>query len=284
MHDKYTIPLLIFGTLVLIMLVFIITSFLIIHKQRQRRNILEKNEIAYKYQNHLLRTRLEVEEAALKGISREIHDHVNQILGVVRMNLFHVPKAVSTAEANRYVEESNAMVKDAIDHLRDLSHTLSGSGIKKMGLIQAIRKELNNVSLHTKLTCVLHCDEEELPLSGEQELLVFRVVQEALVNIVKHASATEVDVHIDYVRDELRIEVCDNGTGFNPVSLSDGIGLVNMHERATLLKATLNISSEAGVGSTVSLCLGLPDIGINGEENATPENSKNCYYRRSSDC
>ncbi len=269
MPEKYVIPLIIFGTLVLVMLVFIITTFLIIHRQRVRRHEMEKKELAYQYQNQLLQTRLEVEELALKNISREIHDHVNQILGVVRMNLFHIPKAGSQEEANRYTEETNLMVRDAIDHLRDLSHTLSGSGIEKMGLINAIRKELNNISVHTGTSCTLHCDEEALPLSGEQQILVFRIIQEALVNIVKHARATAVNIFIDYQDDRLRIVVQDNGNGLEPGSLYDGLGLVNMHERAALLHGTLNIRSEPGNGCTVTLCLDLPEHGLNTDHHGT---------------
>lgn len=270
MPEKYVIPLIIFGTLVLVMLVFIITTFLIIHRQRVRRHEMEKNELAYQYQNQLLKTKLEVEELALKNISREIHDHVNQILGVVRMNLFHIPKAGSQEEANRYTEETNLMVRDAIDHLRDLSHTLSGSGIEKMGLINAIRKELNNISLHTETSCTLHCDEEEvLPLSGEQQILVFRIIQEALANIVKHAQASKVNIYINYRNNELCIAVHDNGNGLEPGSLSDGLGLVNMHERAALLKGTLDVRSEPGNGCTVTLCMDLPEQGLNTDYHGT---------------
>lgn len=263
MHDKYYIPLIIFGTLVFIMFVFILTTFLIIHKQRQRRYQLERSETEYKYRNQLLLSRLEVEELALKTVSSEIHDNVNQILGIVRMSLFHARQSYSREETDATVDEANDMVKDVIDNLRNLSHTLSGSGINKMGIINAIRKELANIHAHSQVQTKLVCEEEDLPLEGEQELLVFRIIQEALSNVIKHACASMVEIAITYAGDQLAISVRDNGVGItadHDARDTGGIGMVNMHERAKILGGTLTIESEKGAGCTLRLQMHLPEV------------------------
>ncbi|RZL20418.1 MAG: hypothetical protein EOO89_00245 [Pedobacter sp.] len=265
MHENNFIPLIIFGTLVFVMLVFILTTFLIIHKQRQKRNLLEKRETAYKYQNQLLRTRLEVEQLALKSVSREIHDNVNQILGIVRMNLFYAMRTETRGESNAVIAEANDMAKEAIDHLRNLSHTLSGSVIKKMGLVNAVRKELHNISALSSINVSLLCEEEELPVSAEEEILIFRIIQESLSNIIKHADATQIVITISLVFNELSIAISDNGTGMMETteSTSEGLGMLNMYERAALLNGHLHFESVPGKGMNVNLKIKVRDDGKN---------------------
>ena len=255
MHENNFIPLIIFGTLVFVMLVFILTTFLIIHKQKQKQNLLERRETEYKYQNQLLRTRLEVEELALKSVSREIHDNVNQILGIVRMNLFYAVQTETREESNTVVAEANDMAKEAIDHLRNLSHTLSGSGINKMGLVSAIRKELSNISSLSNIEANLLCDEEDQPVTAEEEILIFRIIQEALSNILKHAKATQIVIIIKHFFNDLFIAISDNGAGLEEAGekVSDGLGMVNMYERAALLNGELNFESVPGKGLRVTL-------------------------------
>lgn len=249
MAADYIISFILFGSLLLVMLAGIIIAFMVIHKQRIKQYKMKLNETAYSYQNELLRTRIEVQEQAFNRISREIHDNVGQVLSITRMKLHHARNNEMYEGMKQAMLEAGEAISKSVKDLRNLSHILNGKMIEKLDLTEAIEKELSYIrSLH-RLTCTFSYSPALPSTNNEQNLLLFRIIQEALHNIVKHAAATEIDITLIYEDEALQLRIFDNGKGFDPEKADTGLGLINIRQRTELLQGQLSIRSAPEIGT-----------------------------------
>jgi signal transduction histidine kinase len=224
-----------------------------VHRQRQKKHAAELEMAEYRNRNEILNIRLEVEERTVNLISYEIHDNINQVLGIVRMQLLNAMRQESKKTADVIIEESCGRLKYAVTQLRELSHILSSKAVGKMGLVNMVQKELAYIKSTTMLECSFHCSEEELPLGPEQELLVARITQESFHNIIRHSRATAIDVGIDIGEKFITISITDNGIGMDIEQLPDneGVGFTNLRARLELLHGSMEIKSGKGKGTTL---------------------------------
>lgn len=257
MLDRHLIPLIVFGSLLAIMFCFIIVSFLIIHRQRLRQHQAQLKEKEYQFNTVLLRTRIEMQEHAMKIISQEVHDNVNQVLGITKLLWEEAIPRLPTEEIRNLIRQSADRLSTTITDLRNMSHLFNGQMIGELGLEDAIRKELEHLRALHKLDWVFTCPNEVPELGPEIELLVFRITQEAIYNAVQHANAKNIVVTLHYHRPKLVLSVADDGRGFD-VDLTrkpSGLGIANMKERAACLNGVLAFDSQPGQGTTVTLTL-----------------------------
>ena len=191
-------------------------------------------------------------------ISRELHDSIGQVLGTVKFELYTVGATCSDPKSKQTILECNHLIDQTIIDIRNISHSLNSDLIRRIGLIQAISKEIEQLKNRKRIRAALQISGEDGYLSGEQELMVFRIFQEALKNTLKHAGASQLSVIMDCSPTLFLIEIADNGRGFNPENTRiDSIGLANMYERAKALNASLVVSSAPLSGCTVRLNLPL---------------------------
>ena len=242
------------GTIILMLFAFTLVIFLIVHKKKRYEHLLEKQQMENNYQNQLLLSKLEVQEQSFKYFSGEIHDNIGQILSMVKMQLYSIRSSSHEDEVVAKANGCTELLGKAITDLRNISHTLNSDFVHNAGLAAAIEKDLEYIRSAKDVKCTLHVVGEEYELGSERELMVFRIIQEAIANAVKHASPTTIDIHLDYKPGNVSIAITDNGSGFNTnAKITDGLGLNNMHVRAELLKGELNVTSEKEKGTTVKL-------------------------------
>jgi signal transduction histidine kinase len=142
----------------------------------------------------------------------------------------------------------------SINDIHSLSHLLNGRQMKKIGLIEAIHKELKFVNSVYCMSCTFTYD--PLPdMGSDKNLLLFRIVQEAVYNSLRHGCASELAIRIKYDEKGLLMKIKDNGRGFNPSGLgrNSGIGLSNIRERIKLLGGTMRLESSPDLGTTLFL-------------------------------
>ena len=246
----------IIGTLVLLLFAFTLVIFLITHKKKRYEHLLEKQAMENNYHNQLLQSRLEVQEQSFKYFSEEIHDNIGQLLSMVKMQLYNIKSSSGEPDIVEKATASNELLGKAITDLRNISHTMNSAFVDKAGLESAIAKDLEYIQSAKEVQCTLHKTGEPYNLGNEQELLVFRIVQEAIANAIKHASPTIVDVSLHYAPEGLKVEIKDNGAGFDMQTIaSNGLGLNNMQVRARLLNGDLKVISEKNKGTIVTLDL-----------------------------
>lgn len=232
---------------------FFIVYFLMAYRYKQKKNLQEKLDLINAFQQELLRTQLEIQEQTFKTISQEIHDNIGQVLSLAKMNL-----ATSDIEQEHKSAEKVFTAKDlvskAIQDLRDLSRTLNTETIVSMGLLKAVETELQLIQKTASLETAMNVDGTVSRLEPQKELILFRIVQEALHNVIKHSNAHQVTVDALYSNQYLYLKISDDGHGFNITEETAGSGLRNMQSRAKLIGAEWNISSN-GQGTLINISI-----------------------------
>jgi len=256
MNEGHIVIVLIMGTFILMIFAFFMVIFLIAYKKKRYQHLLEKQELEHNYRNQLLLSRLEVQEQSFKYFSEEIHDNIGQLLSIVKMQLYNIRNSSHEEEVVTKANDCNELLGKAISDLRNISHTLNSAFVSNAGIADAIEKDLEYIRSAKDLKCTLHVTGEEYSLGSERELLIFRIIQEAISNAVKHASPSAIDVYLDYKPACLSVIIEDNGSGFNThENTKGGIGLNNMHVRSDLLKGDLQINSVKEKGTTIKLTI-----------------------------
>jgi len=242
------------GTLAFLVFVTFLVLIVIEYRKRQLRHITEQLQLKHQYQSELLQTELEVQEQSFKYLSEEIHDNIAQTLSLAKIRMYKLSEKIADSQLKENLEISTELVGNALNDLRNLSHILNGGLIAKLLLKESIEKELNYISdakeIHTQLT-VTGCVYEPDP---EKKLMIFRIIQEAVNNAIKHGLANEINITLNYQPAGLNIKIEDNGTGFdlNNIENNKGLGLHNMHVRAKMLGG-IHIQSEKDKGTVVTL-------------------------------
>jgi signal transduction histidine kinase len=200
------------------------------------------------------------QEEERKKLSRELHDHVGQMLTALRMELGRIDRVRGpvAAEIPAAVAECRQLVDNVVRTVRDLSLGLRPSMLDDFGLQPALEWHIRDVSRRFGLTVDLttHGDLDTLP--EPHRTCIYRVVQEALTNCVRHARATRVQVQLDRRGEALEASVSDDGSGFEQVSRPTGLGLRGIEERVRDLKGSVTVTTAPRGGTTIRVVLPLP--------------------------
>ena len=256
MDDSYIVTMLISVSILITLLLFFITLFVLVNKNKHRGLYLEKKELEHQFEKELLTTRLEVQEQSLNIISHEIHDNICQILGRVKNNLYAIEYNVNIEDSGNLLHEATTLVGQSIDDLRTISHVLNPEYIRRIGLEDSIKKELEHLKSFYKLNSKLELSGDTLDIPQEKGIILFRIIQEALGNIVKHAKATHVHLRIEYSDSSIIMTIIDNGIGFDIDTIKSknkGIGLINMEQRVSLIDGSISIKSNINKGTILSI-------------------------------
>ncbi|MEO6454857.1 MAG: PAS domain-containing protein, partial [Ginsengibacter sp.] len=191
------------------------------------------------------------QESERSEIGRELHDNVNQLLGATRLYIDMARR--DNVNRDSLLVNSSAYTLQAIDEIRKLSKTLITPLINEMGLTDAIKDLADDIMLvqPVKINLVTKDFTEEI-LNEKFKLNLFRIVQEQLNNILKHAKAHTVSIKFIQTPDEIDLIIIDDGVGFDTTKRKKGVGLINIKSRVELYKGNMLIVSETGHGCTVS--------------------------------
>lgn len=252
--DRYQEILAVIITVVILFMALLCVMVLIMfnHQRRKFRYAQEKRAMSEAYQKQLLESRLEIQEETFDTISREIHDNVGQLLSLAKVQL-NIAGQSATADKD-LLEDIKTNVGQAMTDLRDIAKSLSSERLQWIPLTQAVSQELQRIGRNGLMQCHLRTVGEEHPLPEQSKTIAFRMVQESLQNILKHAQATEIKVLFDFADIGLHIHIHDNGLGFDTEKVATGgLGLQNIKNRAALMGGHVDINSASGEGTTIIL-------------------------------
>jgi signal transduction histidine kinase len=192
-------------------------------------------------------------------LSRELHDGLAQVISYLLVRLDTVRNLVEDGRTGAAVAELEAL-RSAVDNLNvDVRESIAGlrSRVVERGLVEALHDYLDEFEERYGIHTELRLDGPRTATSPNADLQLFRVVQEALTNVRKHASANEVRVGVACGEEGLEIVVADNGTGFEvPGTPSDrAFGMMSMRERAASLGGSCTFTSKPGRGTTITICV-----------------------------
>jgi PAS domain S-box-containing protein len=199
---------------------------------------------------------LEVQEKERQALSRELHDELGQALTAVKLHLQRIMRQSNASGFAERLEECVRITDGALQQVRGLSLWLRPPQLDDLGLEAALRWQVLHMAEAGGLEVRFAADPDMPRLSPEIEVACFRVAQEAMTNVVRHANARHLDVELRRREGELEVRVRDDGCGFDEPALRRGparasVGLVGMHERVALVHGSLEIHSRPGAGTEV---------------------------------
>jgi len=244
------------ATFLIISLVVIVFFALITNQKRKFLFKKKMEDLHNNFTRELLTSKVEIREETLKGVASELHDNVGHMvtLGLMHLNLMPV---LQSGSDETQLQEARHQLNKALDSLRDISKNMNSDMLLQGGMIEAINRQLNRLRKSSFYEIEFIKEGAEPVLKDEQHgLIIFRIVQESITNIVRHSKAKKIRTQVKTSEKDLFIRINDNGIGF-PVketleNAERGIGLRNMFTRAELIGASLKIeSSNTGTTSTL---------------------------------
>ena len=249
---EFIVVFIIISVLLSLALVVFITVIIYRYQQKQNAYFKDIETLKTSHQNALLQSQLEMQEQTFQNISREIHDNIGQKLTLAKLHLNTLNYA-DTDKSVSQVDDSINMISEAINDLSDISRSMSSEIILNNGLIKALDFEAAQLTKSGKYKICFSTTGQPVFLDENTELVLFRIAQEALNNIVKHAGASEINIQLHYDSVLLAMTINDNGRGFCIDENSFGTGLLNMKKRANMLKGNLSISSTPKICTQIKI-------------------------------
>ena len=248
------------GTALLLVLSFFIVTFLFFFRQKQIRHQSELSVLREAHQRELLQAQLETQNQTLQHVADELHDHVGQMLAVVLLYLNVLHEETNETPYQERVTTLLTHTATLVDDVRALSKSLSTDTIARFGLVACLTLEMERINRADRTTqATLQVVGEPYMLGEQTEIVLLRMVQEALNNALKHAHDTAITLTLDYRSDLLVLTVADEGPGFSMDEVAarplagSGQGLHNLRRRALLLGGTCTWQTAPQQGTCVQL-------------------------------
>ena len=256
-HYNITVFLLLVTLLILILGRFILTV-LFLYRKKQIAYMKELEIIKSEFERNLLSAQLEMQEQTFQNISREIHDHICLNLTLAKLNLVTIDHE-DKDQFNNNINSSVEILGESIHELSDISHSLNPEIIESSGLITTLEIETEKMKKLNLFQITMSINGNPVYMDSHKELFIFRIIQEAFNNILKHAKAKNVLLQLYFHEDHIVAKIKDDGTGFRAEQVNENgttkpkSGLLNMKKRAKLINGSCEIISEINNGTTIHL-------------------------------
>jgi signal transduction histidine kinase len=251
----YTI---VFGSVLVITLGIFIIIFLLQYQKKRFNHKQEIIQLQQSIQETLLQSQLEIKEQTLQHISYELHDNLGQVASLIKINL-NTLQLEDTAKAAGKIEDTKELTRQLIGDLKALSISLNSDRLQQTGLSNALQQEVERLNKTGQFIATYSPPEYTPVLDSNKTIILYRMVQEVLNNMVKHSGAQHISVLFTASENLITLALSDDGAGFDIAEKmnSGGAGLQNLQNRAKLIQAQLTIQSSPGTGTHVQIELPL---------------------------
>lgn len=225
-----------------------------IAEQEREIEIQKKEKILKEQELNAIDAMIEGQEKERQRLASDLHDSVGATLSAAKLQFDHIAKNRNKLEQlDELFEKTGSLLTDAYDEVRSMAHLKNSGVIAKKGLLPAVEKLAKNASHSHGLVIEVQDFGLTEKLEGSLEIAIFRIIQELVTNIIKHANATEASILITQHDDNLSIIVEDNGVGFNirNISTKDGMGLSSIETRVEHLEGTMEVDSTLDKGTNI---------------------------------
>ena len=236
----------------------LVLSIAVFSYYKRNRLIQQKKlqEAVMKQQEMATKAVMDAEENERKRIAADLHDGIGQMMSAAKMNLSVFESELSfknEAQKNSF-ENVIGLIDESCKEIRSVSHQMMPNALLKSGLASAIREFIDRID-NRVISVSLHTEGLDERIDSNKETVLYRVIQECVNNVLKHAAATRLDISLIKDTDGISITIEDNGKGFDPSAMDafNGIGLKNMKSRINYLKGSIDFDSKTGKGTLVAI-------------------------------
>ena len=197
---------------------------------------------------------METQEENWRQTAAELHDSLGQNLLVLNNSILQLEQQVTGKEITRNeLKELSDIVQDAIEEVRRISENLYPHQLSRLGLTSSIESMVRKVDSVSMIDFDVRAENIDNMLPEEEEINFYRIIQEAVNNIIKHSGAKKALIEIYKDDKYIYTKIEDDGIGFSPYVLHSGLGIESMHERANLIRGNINMTSKRNYGSKILL-------------------------------
>jgi signal transduction histidine kinase len=250
----------VFGTILLLALGAVLISFIFLYQRKKHRHQQEMIYIEERFTREMLYSKNEIQEQTLQHIASEIHDNFNPTLSVINLNLASVLPQVGGL-AKETITDTKLIVKQLMAEMKALSISLNTDHVSRIGFPRALEQYADRLHKTGFYTISLHSSGDQYRLSPNKEIILLRMCQEVMNNVVKHAHANAITIQLVYSPGLFKVMISDNGKGFDHDAVLtnsknlDSTGLRNLRMRAIAIDATMDITSKMEKGTTVTILI-----------------------------
>lgn len=228
-------------------LVIIVIVLFSVFARRKNRLLLEQEKARKAFDRELTESQIEIREQTLRNISWELHDNIGQLMTLAKI------QSQMAKDKPEMINEVTETIGTGLDELRALSKLINPEALKSLSLKDAVSLEIERFNRLKFIAATLTVNGAVLPIEGNTQIILFRILQEFFSNTIKHSKASSLNVILNYSDNELNITAEDNGVGFEKDEDFMGIGVKNMKTRAQLINSQLKINSKKGEGTALRL-------------------------------
>lgn len=227
--------------IIVVALIILFTTF------QSKKNVLveEQKKKQEEFEKTIAETQIEIREETLRNISWELHDNIGQLLTLAKIQL------QSATQEN--IAEVTKTITQGLTEVRALSKLINPEAIKAIELSEALQLEIDRFNRLQFIAANLEVKGTQKNINEKSSIIIFRILQEFFSNTIKHSRASELSVNLNYTENELLIEAKDNGIGFSSEEKKEGIGLINIKNRAKLIGADVKFTSERNKGTVLEI-------------------------------
>jgi len=195
---------------------------------------------------------IEGQESERIRIAKDLHDGLGGLLSTVKAHFSNIQSEIQKIESLQVYDRAQKMMDEACDEVRRISHNLMPGALRLEGLQSAIELFARELGEAHDINIVVEAINFNSRMSESQEVFTYRIIQEALNNIIKHADAKDVLIQISETQEQYHFIIEDDGKGFDPLQIQSGLGLKSIQSRVDYLKGQIDIDTRLGVGTTIS--------------------------------
>lgn len=249
------------STIIFLVLSIFIVSFLLIFQRRQLQNLREKITLKANFKQELLQSQIEIQNQTLQQVSNDLHDNIGQLLSLTKLHLNSLDEETDPQWIANRMSDVRATVDLVIREVRSLTKSLDQEFIEKFGLISSIQHELDRMEQTGRFITGFTLNGVPHSLGFQREIILFRVVQEILNNVIKHANANRITVAATFSTNQFELQISDDGQGFDYTETqhrelgTSGAGLRTMQRRTELAGGTCRLTSSREQGTQIILTL-----------------------------
>lgn len=244
--------LIIFSTIIILFVVLMMVAIYGVFVKKKSQLLLrqQKKEATFEYQ--LAKSQVEIQEQTMNYIGQELHDDLGQKLSVARL----MTNKISLSEDHDRLEiadEINLLLGECIQDIRNLSKVFITKQVKQFGFIESLEREIFRIKRLELMNVDYQNNNQDLKIASDHPLILFRIVQECINNVIKHSRSKEIKLLVEDTPKIIKIMINDDGIGFNLETENDVSGLRSMASRAQLIDAELHISSVENQGTKATI-------------------------------